>query len=292
MAITAKLVKELRDRTGAAMMDCKKALVATCGDVNAAIDEMRKSGLANAEKKGGRIAADGAVVISVADDAKSAVMLEVNSETDFVAKGDDFKGFVAVLMDVIRTKSPVDVAALSAISVDGNTIEEMRQALIAKIGENIQIRRFKNVFSNGGVIGSYSHGGRIGVLAEVEGDKPELAKDVAMHVAASKPECVSEDQVDSALLEKEKSILIAQAKDSGKPGNIIEKMVAGRMRKFLAEITLYGQAFVKDPEQTVAKYLASKGSKAIMFIRFEVGEGIEKKVENFADEVAAQAKAT
>ncbi len=289
MAITAKLVKELRDRTGAAMMECKKALVATDGNVDAAVDEMRKSGMANAEKKGSRIAADGCVAISVAEDSKSAIMLEVNSETDFVAKGDDFKGFVNTLLDTISSESPTDVAALSAVTVGAYTVEELRQALVAKIGENIKIRRFENISSNGGVIASYSHGGRIGVLAEVEGSETGLAKDVAMHVAASRPTCVSQDQVDPAILEKEKSILVAQAKDSGKPDNIIEKMVEGRMRKFLADITLDGQPFVKDPDQTVAKYLASKGSKATMFIRYEVGEGIEKKVENFADEVAAQA---
>ena len=291
MAITASMVKELRERTGAGMMECKKALVATDGDIDAAIDEMRKAGLAKAGKKAARIAAEGAVVVDVADDKKSAVILEVNSETDFVSKADDFKGFVADVMNVIKTGSPESVEALADMAMGDDTVEVARKALVAKIGENIQVRRFEQKQSSGGDFASYSHGGRIAVLVEVEGGDDELAKDIAMHIAASRPVCVSEDQVDPAMLEKERSILVAQAKESGKPDNIIEKMVEGRMKKYLAEITLNGQPFVKDPDQTVAKLLASKGAKVNYFVRYEVGEGIEKKVENFADEVAAQAKA-
>ncbi len=291
MAITASMVKELRERTGAGMMECKKALVATDGDIDAAIDEMRKAGLAKAGKKAARIAAEGAVVVDVADDKKSAVILEVNSETDFVSKADDFKGFVADVMNVIKSGSPESVEALADMAMGDDTVEVARKALVAKIGENIQVRRFEQKQSSGGDFASYSHGGRIAVLVEVEGGDDELAKDIAMHIAASRPVCVSEDQVDPAMLEKERSILVAQAKESGKPDNIIEKMVEGRMKKYLAEITLNGQPFVKDPDQTVAKLLASKGAKVNYFVRYEVGEGIEKKVENFADEVAAQAKA-
>ena len=289
MAITASLVKELRERTGAGMMECKKALVAVDGDIEKAIDEMRKSGLAQAGKKAGRIAADGTVRVEIAEDGSNATILEVNSETDFVAKGDDFIAFVDTTMAAIKSENPADVDALSACGGKTGSIEEDRQALISKIGENIKLRRFESMQS-AGVIGSYSHGNRIGVLVNLEGGDENLAKDIAMHIAASRPVCVSAAEVPAETLQREKDVLVAQAKESGKPDNIIEKMVEGRMHKFLAEITLNGQAFVKDPDQTVEKLLKANNAKVASFIRYEVGEGIEKKVENFAEEVAAQAK--
>jgi elongation factor Ts len=288
MQITASMVKELRERTGSGMMECKKALQSTDGDIDKAIEDMRTSGLAKADKKAGRIAAEGLVVIAISDDAKEAAIVEVNCETDFVSGGDDFKAFVTSVANSALSDSPADVEALVALPFDADqSIEEKRQAMVAKIGENIQVRRFERA-STEGTFGSYSHGVRIGVLVEMLNGNADLMKDVAMHIAATNPVCVAEGNVPAEMLEKEKAILIAQAKESGKPDNIIEKMIEGRIRKYLAEITLLGQPFVKDPDQTVEKLLKASDATVNNFYRFEVGEGIEKKEENFAEEVMAQ----
>ena len=288
MAITASQVKELRQRTGAGMMECKKALVETDGDIDAAIEAMRKSGMAKADKKADRVAAEGGITIHVDMDRKNAAILEVNSETDFVSGGDDFKNFAnSVCANVLKDK-PTDLDALSASMLEsGSTVDDARRTLIAKIGEKISVRRFVNL-SSSGCIGTYLHGTSIGVVVSMEGGNEELAKDVAMHIAASKPVCVSADQVDPALLEKEREIFSAQAKDSGKPDNIIEKMVEGRINKYLKEVTLLGQPFIKDPDTTVEKLLKASDATVTSFQRYEVGEGIEKKEDNFAEEVMAQ----
>ncbi|MEZ5536877.1 MAG: translation elongation factor Ts [Thiolinea sp.] len=291
MAITASMVKELRERTGAGMMDCKKALAETDGDMEAAIELMRKSGAAKADKKSSRTAADGCVVIRVSGDAKQAAIVEVNSETDFVAKDDNFANFANAVGDAVLVNRPADVDAISGLSVGEQTVEEARTALIAKVGENIKVRRFELVDTDG-QIATYQHGAKIGVVVALEGGDDELGKDIAMHIAASRPVCVDESGVPAETVEKERAIQLDIAMQSGKPQEIAEKMVDGRMRKFLAEITLVGQPFVKDPEQTVGKLLAAKGAKVVSFTRVEVGEGIEKKEEmSFADEVAAQAAA-
>ena len=290
MAITATMVKELRERTGAGMMECKKMLTETNGDMEAAIDTMRKSGAAKADKKAGRIAAEGKVVITVSEDGKEAAITEVNCETDFVAKDDNFIDFVEAVGARVLADKPADVAALSALPLDsGETVEEARANLVAKIGENMQIRRFE-VLTSKNLVCAYNHGVRIGVVVAMTGGDEALGKDVAMHIAASRPTCISEEQVPAELLAKEKEILIAQAEGSGKPMEIIEKMVEGRMRKYLAEITLVGQPFVKDPDQTVGALLKAAGAEVTAFTRYEVGEGIEKKQEDFAAEVMAQVK--
>jgi len=287
VAITASLVKELRERTGAGMMECKKALVESDGDIEAAAELMRKSGAAKADKKSGRVAADGAIKAFVTGDRSNAVILEINSETDFVAKDDNFQSFADGVLQAIVQHKPASVEALASLSLaDGQTIEEARQALIGKVGENIQIRRFKIVESDQGV-SSYSHGSRIGVLVESSASA-EMARDIAMHIAAVNPQFIDQQAVPAEFVEKEKEILIAQAQDSGKPAEIIEKMIQGRLKKFLAEITLVDQPFVKDPDQTVGQLLSSAGASISGFTRYEVGEGIEKKVEDFAAEVASQ----
>lgn len=289
MAITASLVKQLRERTGAGMMECKKALVECDGDIEAAADLMRKSGAAKADKKAGRVAADGAIKIKVSDDGKKAVIVEINSETDFVAKDDNFQAFANAVTDAIFENEPADVAAINALATaSGETVEKTREGLIAKIGENIQIRRFEIVKTENSLV-AYQHGARIGVLVDSTAEA-DMARDIAMHVAATKPICVSEAEVPAEDVEKEKGILIAQAESSGKPPEIIEKMIGGRLKKYLAEITLVGQPFVKDPDQTVGKLLSSADAKVDRFIRLEVGEGIEKKQEDFAAEVMAQVK--
>ena len=293
MQITAAMVKELRERTGSGMMECKKALQEADGDIDIAIENMRKSGLAKADKKAGRVAAEGRIAINISDDGKTAVIVEVNCETDFVSGGDDFMAFVNEVAAATLENTPDSVEALLELSIDGSqSIEEKRKAMVSKIGENIQVRRFEIMNAGAGSFGSYLHGTRIGVLLEMENGKEDLIKDVAMHIAASKPTCVTEDQVPAELLEKEREILIAQAQDSGKPQDIIEKMVEGRIRKYLAEITLVGQPFVKDPDKTVGALLKDKGANVTGFVRYEVGEGIEKKQENFADEVMAQVNAS
>jgi elongation factor Ts len=290
MAITAALVKELRERTGAGMMECKKALVETNGDIEGAIELMRKTGLAKADKKAGRIAADGLVVVKISDDGKQGVMVEVNCETDFVTKGDDFRNFCEEVAQVTLAAQPADLDALLAAGMSGGeSVADTCKRLIAKIGENMSVRRFQ-LFNTDGLLASYLHGTRIGVMVDMSGGNVELARDIAMHIAASKPTAVSEADVDPALIEKEKEIFVAQAAESGKPAEIIEKMIGGRIQKFLKEITLLGQPFVKDPDTTVEKLLKGAAATVNGFTRYEVGEGIEKKVENFADEVMAQVK--
>jgi len=287
MAVTAAMVKELRERTGAGMMECKKALVETGGDMDGAIEFLRKSGLAQADKKASRVAAEGKIALAISDDAHGAVMVEVNCETDFVAKDDSFLAFAEAVARNALAESPADVEALMQTRIDGATVEEARQALISKIGENIQVRRFVRSSSDGS-LGAYVHGGRIGVLVDLSGGDLELARDLAMHVAAMNPEFVSADDVPADVMAREKDILIAQAEGSGKPAEIIEKMVEGRLRKHLAGITLLGQPFVKDSDLTVEKLLKQSGARVNGFSRLAVGEGIEKKQENFADEVMQQ----
>jgi elongation factor Ts len=290
MAISAALVKELRERTGSGMMECKKALTETNGDIEAAIALMRTRGLAKADKKSGRTAAEGLIVVALSDDGRQAAMAEVNCETDFVAGGDDFRNFSRMVVDKVLESNPDSVEALNELTVDGKTINETRLELVAKIGENIQVRRVVRLQSDAGLIASYLHGSRIGVLVELQGGNEELGRDIAMHVAASKPLCVEEKDVPAEVVEKEREILIAQAEGSDKPREIVEKMVQGRLNKFLSEMTLVGQPFVKEPDQTVGKLLKSAGASVVRFARFEVGEGIERKQENFADEVMAQVR--
>jgi len=291
MAITAALVKELRERTGAGMMDCKKALVETKADLEAAIDLMRASGAAKAAKKAGRIASEGLVIVTISDDNKSAVIIEVNSETDFVTKSQSFIDFVNALGKLALKNRPESVATFLTQTLDsGETVDEAREDIVAKIGENIAVRRLQNVSTENGVLGAYKHGDRIAVLAVLSGKDANLAKDIAMHIAASRPECISEEQLSNELLEREKTVFIEQAKESGKPDNIIEKMIVGRMKKFVNEVTLYGQAFIKDPDTSVGELVKSKNAVVESFVRFEVGEGIEKKEGNFVEEVIAQAQ--
>ena len=293
MTITAALVKELRERTGAGMMDCKKALVETNANLEAAIDLMRATGAAKAAKKAGRVASEGLVNVTISGDNKSAVILEVNSETDFVTKGQSFIDFVSALGKLALKNKPESVETFLAQTLDsGETVDdEAREGVVAKIGENVSVRRLQNVSAENGVLGAYKHGDRIAVLAVLSGEDADLAKDIAMHIAASRPECVSEEQLSNELLEREKAIFIEQAKESGKPDNIIEKMIVGRMKKFVNEVTLYGQAFIKDPETSVGELVKSKNAKVESFVRFEVGEGIEKKEDNFVENVMAQAQA-
>ena len=290
MAITAALVKELRERTGAGMMECKKMLQQTDGDIEAAIEEMRKSGQAKAAKKAGRIAAEGLIVISTAADGKSAAMAEVNCETDFVAKDESFASFAAAVADRALDSEADDVAALARLPLndgDETTIEQAREALVAKIGETLSVRRFVRMRSSGGIY-SYRHGVRIGVLVDMEGGNDELGRDIAMHIAASNPLCVAGSDVPADVIEKEREIYREEARQSGKPENILDKIIEGKMRKYLEGVTLLGQAFVKDPDTSVGKLLEKSGATVVAFRRFEVGEGIEKKQEDFAAEVMAQ----
>ncbi|HKJ23140.1 MAG TPA: translation elongation factor Ts, partial [Gammaproteobacteria bacterium] len=285
MQITAALVKELRERTGAGMMECKKSLVEANGDIEAAIEVMRKSGLAKASKKAGRTAAEGRVLIQPSGDGKTAVMVEVNCETDFVAKGDDFAAFAEQVAGLILDKRPADTGALAGLTYPGGDqdVETARKELVARIGENISIRRFTLMSAGAdGLLGSYTHGSRIGVLVGLTGGNADLAKDLAMHIAASRPVAVDAGGVPAELLEKEKEIYGAQAAESGKPPEIVEKMVQGRVRKYLAEVTLVGQPFVKDPDVTVEKILKDAGATVTGFERYEVGEGIEKETVDFA----------
>jgi elongation factor Ts len=291
MQITAATVKELRERTGAGMMDCKKALEETQGNIEAAIENMRKSGIAKAAKKSGRIAAEGQIILR--SQGGQAVIVEINCETDFVAKDENFVRFSSGVADTILAAAPTSIEALNALplagGVAGQTVEAARTELVAKIGENISIRRFV-LQNNKGTAGLYLHGVRIGVLVDMTGGSEELARDVAMHIAASKPVCIDADEVPQQLLDQEKAVYISQAQESGKPAEIIEKMVSGRISKFLKEITLLGQPFVKDPDTTVEKLLKSSNAVVNSFVRYEVGEGIEKKTDNFVEEVMAQAK--
>ncbi|WP_024851165.1 translation elongation factor Ts [Hydrogenovibrio kuenenii] len=291
MAVTASMVKELREVTGAGMMDCKKALSETDGDMEAAIEHLRKKGMAGADKKAGRTAAEGVIAIAISDDKKKAAIVEVNCETDFVAKGDEFKAFADEIANIVLKSGVTDpVALMDQTMANGKTIDVTRRELIAKIGENMGVRRVELVETSG-QIGQYQHGEKIGVVVAMEGGEDSLIRDVAMHVAASKPSAISAADVDAEMLEKERNFQIEQAKSSGKPMEIIEKMIEGRMRKYLEEITLLGQAFVKDPDQTVEKLLKSNNADVKAFVRLEVGEGIEIEQTNFADEVAAAAAA-
>lgn len=284
MAITASMVKELRERTGAGMMECKKALVESNGDLDAAVEHLRKTGLAQADKKATRIAAEGQIILAINADDTHAVMVEVNCETDFVAKDESFLAFANQVADAALASASDDVA-----TVMSDDLETTRQTLVSKIGENVQVRRMARMTSDG-TIGAYVHGGRIGVLVDLEGGDADLARDIAMHVAALNPAFRSVDDVPAEVLEKEKQFLISQAADSGKPADIIEKMVTGRLRKHLSDITLLGQPFVKDGDVTVEQLLKNNGAKVVSFTRLAVGEGIEKKSENFADEVMSQVK--
>ena len=282
-AISAALVKELRERTGLGMMECKKALVKANGDIELAIEEMRKSGQAKAAKKAGRTAAEGIVAVKVADDASFAVMVEVNSETDFVARDDNFVNYVQSVVDAVFDRKEDDVATLMA-----GELEEARLALVQKIGENISVRRIQIV--EGGVIGSYVHGNkRIAVITKLEDGDAELARDISMHVAAVNPQVVNPTDMPAEIVEKEKEIIKAQPDMAGKPEAIVEKMIGGRIAKFLAENSLTEQPFVKNPEMTVGALAKGASATVVSFNRFEVGEGIEKEVVDFAAEVRAQA---
>jgi len=280
------MVKDLRERTGVGMMECKKALVESEGDLDVAAEALRTSGQAKADKKAGRVAADGKVVII--RDGDKAVIVEVNSETDFVAKDENFIAFVDAVAVAALESGTTEAAALSRQSIGGGkSVEEARTELVAKVGENISVRR-ASIIDNVGSIGFYTHGARIGAIVTIEGGDDDLARDIAMHVAATNPVCIDESGVPAESLETERRIFSEQAAESGKPPEIVEKMVTGRVAKFLKEITLLGQPFVKDTDQTVGKLLGAAGASVKSFVRFEVGEGIEKKEENFADEVMKQ----
>ncbi|MHB1244794.1 MAG: translation elongation factor Ts [Sulfuriferula sp.] len=287
--ITASMVKELRERTGLGMMECKKALTETDGDMSAAEDLMRIKSGAKASKAAGRIAAEGVIGSFVSADGKVGALVEINCETDFVAKNEDFLAFAKSVAQLSAQSGITDAAALSEMAMPtGGSVQEVRQALIMKLGENLSIRRAVH-YTTTGNLAVYLHGSRIGVMVDLDGDEA-LGKDIAMHIAASKPLCVSKDQVSADLLDKEREIYTAQAADSGKPADIVAKMVEGRVSKYLAEVTLLGQPFVKNPDQTVEKLLAEKKAKVNGFTMFVVGEGIEKKVVDYAAEVAAAAK--
>ncbi len=288
MNITAETVKQLRERTGAGMMECKKALVETAGDLDAAAELMRKTGLAKADKKAARVAAEGSVAIERS--GNSAVLVEVNCETDFVARSDEFLAFARNVARTALEKSPSDLNALLAETHGTSTLDEQRRALIAKIGENISVRRFVRVTAPG-ALGAYVHGGRKGSLVALRGGDEALAKDVAMHVAAMNPAYIDSNGVPAAVLDKEREILAEQTKAEKKPPEIIAKMVEGRLRKHLAEITLVGQPFVKDPDITIEKLLKKADASVVQFVRYEVGAGIEKKQDDFVGEVMAQVKA-
>ncbi len=294
MTISAALVKELRERTGLGMMDCKKALVESNGDIELAVENLRKSGQAKAAKKAGRTAAEGTIRIVVSGDGKKAGMIEVNCETDFVGRGEGLQGFADAVLKTAFEAGQSDVAVLAEMTLAGSSVkvEEKRLTLVQEIGENIQLRRVVLLEAPEGVVGQYVHGGKIGVLVALKGGNAELAKDVAMHVAghAPAPIVVNPDQVPEETVAKEKEIFIAQAKDSGKPDDIIEKMVLGRVKKFLSEVSLVEQAFVKDPDTKVGDLVKKAGAQVQAFVRFEVGEGIEKEQVDFAQEVMAQVK--
>jgi elongation factor Ts len=290
MNITAEAVKQLRERTGAGMMECKKALVETKGDLDAAAELMRKQGLAKADKKATRVAAEGVVAVARSPDARAAALVEVNCETDFVAREQDFRAFAQAVAECALALRPADLAALGeARLASGESVEERRRNLVAKIGENISVRRFA-VLTSSDHLGAYVHGTRIGALTALEGGTARLAHDLAMHVAASNPRYLSAAQVPAAVVAKEREILTSQAQGEGKPPEIVAKMVEGRLRKVLGEITLAGQPFVKDPDVTVEKLLKGAGARVLAFERFEVGAGIDKKPDDFVAEVMAQVK--
>lgn len=288
--ISAKLVKELRDMTGVGMMDAKRALVAVEGDMEAAVDYLRENGMAKAAKKADRIAAEGLANVSV--DGNTAVVVEINSETDFVAKNDQFQGLVKSVTDLLAANKPADMEAALALPTEEGTLNETIQTATTKIGEKISLRRFEILEkTDSQSFGAYLHqGGRIAVLTVLEGADEETAKDIAMHVAAINPKYVTRDEVPAEVIEHEKKVLSEQALNEGKPANIVEKMIVGRLNKFLAEISLNDQPFVKDPDMTVAKFAEAKKGSVLSFVRFEVGEGLEKRQENFAEEVMSQIK--
>lgn len=289
MTVTAQLVKELREITGVGMMDCKKALSETDGDLEKAVEYLRKAGQAKADKKASRVAAEGKILISADTENNQHAILEINCETDFVAKDEKFNKFSESVLQALTRNSVSTVEELSGIEENGSTIDDERKKLIAEIGENISIRRFSFLNSDN-TVGSYIHMGRIGVMVEVEGSQDEdLAKDLAMHIAANNPLYKDQNDVPAEELEKEKEILKAQALAEGKPEDIIEKMIQGRLNKYLEQITLYGQPFVKDPDIKVSKLLENAGASIKGFIRYELGEGIEKKKDDFVEEVKKQA---
>lgn len=286
-AVTAALVKELRERTGLGMMECKKALVEADADIEKAIDDLRKSGQAKAAKKAGRTAAEGAIAVAVSEDGKKAVMIEINSETDFVARDDNFIAFADKVAKAALAAGEADAVKIGELLTDdGSTVETTRQALVQKIGENIQVRRAA-VLTSDSAIGAYIHGGKIGVLVGLKGGSADLGKDVAMHVAAVAPMVVRGDDVPADVLEKEKEIIRGQSDMAGKPAEIVEKMLGGRINKFLKEVSLVDQPFVKNPDTTVGKLVEDAGAEVESFVRLVVGEGIEKEVVDFAAEVAA-----
>jgi len=289
MLITAGQVKELRERTGSGMMECKRALETSNGDMELAIEALRKSGSAKADKKAGRVAAEGIVIVRASNDGKQAVMLEINSETDFVARDANFLAFADAVANAALAAKVNDIQTLNSLSLadSGMTIEEARQALIAKVGENINVRRVVTIDSNA-TVGTYLHGNRIGVLVELDVENPVLAKDIAMHIAASKPVVINPDEVPADIIAKEKDIFMAQAASSGKSQEIIEKMVGGKLKKYLDEISLMGQPFIKDPDIIVSSLLNKHRAKVLSFTRFEAGEGIEKITEDFVEAVMAQ----
>ena len=294
MTVSAAMVMSLRERTGAGMMECKKFLVAAQGDIELAITEMRKAGQAKADKKADRIAAEGAMVVARSQDLKHAVIIEINSETDFAARDEGFTAFAQQVADAALESNATTVEALSEQKLLGQslTIEQARQQLVAKIGENIKIRRLEHLECNDGVVGYYLHGNRIGVLVALKQGDSALARDVSMHIAAARPMVVQREQVTTQAIENERDIFVAQARESGKAQEIIDKMIDGRISKFLDEVSLYGQPFVKDPSTKVGQLLKQKQAEVLSFIRFEVGEGIEKKEDNFVEEVMAQVRET
>jgi elongation factor Ts len=295
MSVSAAMVMSLRERTGAGMMECKKFLVAANGDIELAITEMRKAGQAKADKKADRIAAEGVIVIARSKDAHNAVMIEINSETDFVARDENFSTFAQSVVDTALQSQTKTVDALSqqAIAGQDHTVEQARQQLVAKIGENIKIRRLEQIQSPAeGVVGTYLHGTRIGVVVVLKRGDVELARDLAMQVAASRPLVVNREDVSQQAIDHEREIFLAQARDSGKSQEILDKMIDGRISKFLDEVSLVGQPFIKDPTMKVAQLLKQKQAEVLSFVRFEVGEGIEKKEDNFVEEVMAQVRET
>lgn len=290
MTITAAQVKELRELTGEGMMECKKALVESNGDIEAAIQAMRKAGAKNANKKAGRIAAEGIVVTKLTADEKTALIAEINCETDFVGRDENFLNFANNVAEQALAAKETNVEAITRLPFQAGsdvTIEQARQELVAKIGENVQIRRVV-ILNSDHPIAQYRHGNKIGVLVKLDNNNNELGKDVAMHITASRPEAISADEISADLIAKEREIFVAQAADSGKPPEIVAKMVDGRISKFLNEVCLLGQPFVKDPTISVGALLSKANTKILAFVRFEVGEGIEKREDNFAQEVMAQ----
>lgn len=291
MTISAGLVMQLRERTGAGMMECKKFLIATEGDIEKAIKKMREEGQAKADKKADRIAAEGIVVVARSADEKTAVMMEINSETDFAAKNESLEDFANKAAQTALNNPNVDINGLANLNLHSNvTVEQARQELVAKIGENIKIRRFERMHCEDGVVGFYLHSSRIGVMVALKHGDETLAKDIAMHIAASKPMVVNREEVSAEAIENERDIYTAQAKESGKPQDIIDKMIEGRINKFIDEVSLLGQPYVKNPDIKVGQLLKEKNAVVIAFVRFVVGEGIEKKEDNFVEEVMAQVR--